>query len=119
MTAEDYELQEYIKALHLTFGQNKIKELQSLIRTIPQERVDAFMEEFHNLPYIEPRKALRVSIFGFGFDRLMFQQPIIAILKFITAGMFGAWWAYDIVTAKDRAKKYNYKLAIKTIEKYK
>jgi hypothetical protein len=44
-----------------------------------------------------------------GWERFWLDEIWLGILKIITCGGCGIWWLVDIFTAKDRAKKYNFK----------
>jgi len=44
-----------------------------------------------------------------GWERFFLDDVGLGILKVITGCGCGIWWLVDIFTAKDRAKKYNFK----------
>ena len=45
----------------------------------------------------------------FGIERFFLDDIGMGILKVITGWGCGIWWLVDIFSAKDRAKRYNYK----------
>jgi hypothetical protein len=44
-----------------------------------------------------------------GWERFWLDETGLSILKIVTFGGCWIWWLIDIFSAKDRAKKYNFK----------
>jgi TM2 domain-containing membrane protein YozV len=55
-----------------------------------------------------PSTILLIAII-LGWERFWLDDILLGILKIITCHGFGIWWLIDIFTAKERAKKYNFR----------
>ena len=44
-----------------------------------------------------------------GLERFWLDDVALGILKIVTGWGCGIWWLVDIISAKERAKKYNFK----------
>ena len=56
----------------------------------------------------KPTTILLIAIL-LGWERFWLDEIGLGILKIITAYGCGIWWLVDIFSAKDRAKKYNFR----------
>ena len=56
----------------------------------------------------KPTTILLIAIL-LGWERFWLDEIGLGILKIITCYGCGIWWLIDIFSAKDRAKKYNFK----------
>ena len=56
----------------------------------------------------KPSTILLIAIL-LGWERFWLDDIGLGILKIFTAYGCGIWWLVDIFSAKDRAKKYNFK----------
>jgi hypothetical protein len=44
-----------------------------------------------------------------GWERFWLDDTAMSVVKIITFGGCGIWWLVDVISAKDRAKKFNMK----------
>lgn len=56
----------------------------------------------------KPSTILLIAIF-LGWERFWLDDIALGIVKIVTCYGCLVWWLIDIFTAKDRAKKYNFK----------
>ena len=56
----------------------------------------------------KPSTILLIAVL-LGFERFWLDDIALGIVKIITFFGCGIWWLADIFTAKERAKKYNFK----------
>lgn len=56
----------------------------------------------------KPTTILLIAIL-LGWERFWLDEIGLGILKILTCYGCGIWWLVDIFSAKDRAKKYNFK----------
>jgi hypothetical protein len=58
--------------------------------------------------FVKPSNILLIAIF-LGWERFWLDDITLGVLKLITCYGCFIWWLIDIFSAKQRAKKYNFK----------
>lgn len=56
----------------------------------------------------KPTTIFLISFF-LGIERFWLDDVLLGIIKLLTFYGFFIWWLVDLISAKDRTKKYNYK----------
>jgi len=81
------------------------------LMTVKQKLEQMDDSKFYLVQGIEFQKPSIILIIAIllGWERFFLDDVGLGILKVITCCGCGIWWLVDIFTAKDRAKKYNFK----------
>ena len=80
--------------------------------TVIKERLEKMDDDkFFILQGTEFQKPSTIFLIAIllGWERFWLDDVGMGILKMITCYGCGVWWLIDIFSAKDRAKKYNFK----------
>ena len=76
-----------------------------------QEKLAQMPEEKHNLVYaidLKDPTTIFIGSFFLAIDRFMLGQVGLGILKILTLGGLWIWMIADWITAKSRARQYNF-----------
>src|SRR5574344_47063 len=79
---------------------------------IVKEKLEQLSEEkfyiIQGLEFQKPSMILIIAIF-LGWERFWLDDVGLGVVKIVTGYGCGIWWLVDIISAKKRAKEYNFK----------
>lgn len=91
-------------------GMNAENFTQEDLMVVKQRLEELDDEKFYLIQgsdFQKPSTILLIAIF-LGWERFWLDDVGLGIIKIITCYGCGIWWLIDIISAKDRAKKYNF-----------
>lgn len=90
------------------FYQADLPQIKLLLENVSDLRFNELM----NAPFKSPMTMTIMAwlLGAWGIDRFLLGQLGPGVMKLLTFGGCGLWTVFDIFTAMDRTRKYNYKI---------
>ncbi|MDR2424066.1 MAG: TM2 domain-containing protein [Prevotellaceae bacterium] len=89
-------------------AENFAPEMLPVVKKTLEQIDDSQLMYLQNASFQKPSTIFLIAIF-LGWERFFMDDIALGVIKVLTCFGCGIWWLIDIISAKKRAQKFNFK----------